>query len=114
MRHGYDFPARPEHLEDRHELDSLTNRVIVFQETEQYPSHSPLRLDYLLHITDYLDSVMAKWYAAVVSVGYEDIRAFSCAQAVYRGWSALSVLSYQLAQSIRMPTKSALHRNIGP
>jgi hypothetical protein len=89
----YDFPARPEHLEDRHELDSLMNRVIVFQETGQYPSHSPLLLDYLLHVMDYLDLVMAKWYAVVVSLGYEDIRAFSYAQAVYRGWSALYVLS---------------------
>ncbi|KAJ7693741.1 kinase-like domain-containing protein [Mycena olivaceomarginata] len=77
------FLQDPNVLEDQQELNSLRElqHDTIFQETGRYPGHSRLRLDYLLHITDYSHSVMAsradlddiflEWFAGVVSAGYE-------------------------------------------
>lgn len=78
------FLQDPNVLEDQQELDSLRelHHDTIFQEIGLYPGDSRLRLDYLLHITDYsysvvasranLDDLFLDWFAVVVSAGYEE------------------------------------------
>ncbi|KAJ7243566.1 kinase-like domain-containing protein [Mycena haematopus] len=78
------FLQDPNVLEDQQELNSLQqlHSDTIFQKTGMHPGYSCLRLDYLLHITDYSHSVMAsraaldnmflKWFAGVVSAGFEE------------------------------------------
>ncbi|KAJ7634632.1 kinase-like domain-containing protein [Roridomyces roridus] len=78
------FLDHPRILADQEELESLRelHSDTILEQTDEYIGFSPLRLNSLLRLADYSQSVMSsrdklnsmflKWYTAVVSDGYED------------------------------------------